>query len=458
MRLPEMFVKEMKHILGQEYELFEKAMREKSKKGLRIHRGKISVEEFLKKSPFFLESIPYVENGFYYQEEDTPGRHPYYNAGLYYIQEPSAMVPASLLSPLPGDKVLDLCAAPGGKATEWGSQLKGEGVLFANDISSSRAKALLKNLEMAGIKNLFVTAETPERLAASYPSYFDKILIDAPCSGEGMFRKENQLIKSWEKKGPKDYKDLQKEILSYGVSMLKPKGKLLYSTCTFSPEENEGVIDFLLKTNPDMELLPINKKQGFSCGRPDLIKGGGEELKRCIRLYPHSIKGEGHFMALLQKKGREMKKKESSPFHNIQRFPKMDGFFSSLSWKIDPSRIFEKEGYLYYLPDKEVPKKSIRYLRTGLLLGEERKNTFVPSQALAMALKPEECQKVLSFNPEDRRVIKYLKGETIDISDKGLPLEDKGYYLICVEHYPLGFGKKLGHQLKNKYELGWRWT
>ncbi len=457
MRLPETFVKEMKHILGQEYELFEKAMEERSKKGLRIHRGKISVDEFLKKSPFSLDPIPYVENGFYYPEEDSPGRHPYYNAGLYYIQEPSAMVPASLLSPLPGEKVLDLCAAPGGKATEWGSQLKGEGVLFANDISPSRGKALLKNLEMAGIQNLFVTAETPERLAASYPSYFDKILIDAPCSGEGMFRKERQLIKSWEKKGPKDYKDLQKEILSYGAAMLKPKGKLLYSTCTFSPEENEGVIDFLLKTNPDMELLPIEKKQGFSCGRPDLIKEGREELKRCIRLYPHNIKGEGHFAALLQKKEGKVPKKDNPPFHCIQRFPMMDAFFRGLSWKIDTSRIFEKEGYLYYLPKNEGPKKSIRYLRTGLFLGEERKNAFLPSQALAMALKPEEYPKVLSFFPEDERVIKYLKGETLDISDKGLPLEDNGYFLICVEHYSLGFGKKIGHQLRNKYEPGWRW-
>lgn len=458
MRLPEVFIKEMKHILGQEYALFEKAMEERSKKGLRINRGKISVEEFLKKSPFFLEPVPYVENGFYYSEEDTPGRHPYYNAGLYYIQEPSAMVPASLLSPLPGDKVLDLCAAPGGKATEWGSQLKGEGVLFANDISSSRAKALLKNLEMAGIKNLFVTAETPERLASFYPSYFDKILIDAPCSGEGMFRKEHQLIKSWEKKGPTDYKDLQKEILSYGADMLKPKGKLLYSTCTFSPQENEGVIDFLLKTNPDMELLPIEKKQGFFSGRPDLIKGGGEELKRCVRLYPHKIKGEGHFVALFQKKGKDMSKKEKPPFHDAKRFPKMDAFFCGLSWKMEPSRIFEKEGRIYYLPKNEEVKKSIRYLRTGLLLGEERKNTFVPSQALAMALKPEEYPKVLSFFPEDERIIKYLKGETLDISDKGLPLENKGYYLVCVEHYPLGFGKKIGHQLKNKVEPGWRWT
>lgn len=233
MKLPENYLAAMKELLGEEYEAYLASFEEPKSLGLRVNTRKISVEDFLKLTPFHLTPVPWTENGFYYEEGEAVTRHPHYYAGLYYIQEPSAMIPASRLPIEPGDRVLDLCAAPGGKATELGARLMGTGVLLANDISNSRAKGLLKNLELFGIGNMFVTSETPEKLCRFYEGCFDKILIDAPCSGEGMFRRDPSMVKSWEEHGPAYYAQLQREILESAVRLLAPGGKLLYSTCTF---------------------------------------------------------------------------------------------------------------------------------------------------------------------------------------------------------------------------------
>ena len=300
MYLPEAFQKKMKAILGEEYDDFLAGFEKPRHYGLRVNTAKITVEEFKELVPFHLTQIPWVENGFYYEEEDAPTRHPYYYAGLYYIQEPSAMTTASRLPVGPGERVLDLCAAPGGKATELGAKLFGEGLLVANDISASRVKALLKNIEVMGIPNSFLLNEVPAKIAEQFPAYFDKILVDAPCSGEGMFRKNPEAARVWSEEKPPECAKMQREIVKQAISMLKPGGMMIYSTCTFSPEENEQTIASLLANEPEMELLEIPWYEGFSHGRPELADGN-EALVRCVRIFPHKMAGEGHFLALLRK-------------------------------------------------------------------------------------------------------------------------------------------------------------
>ena len=233
--LPESFEKRMKEMLGDEYEAYIESYDNPRQYGLRINPMKITEEELAEGSGFSLGPIPWTKTGYFYKEENQPARHPYYSAGLYYLQEPSAMTPAAKFPVKPGERVLDLCAAPGGKATALGAALQGKGVLVANDISNSRAKALLKNLEVFGITNAFVTNEVPQNLADRFEGFFDKVLIDAPCSGEGMFRKDPAVIKTWDEERPEYFAKLQKDILKNGVRMLRPGGKLLYSTCTFAP-------------------------------------------------------------------------------------------------------------------------------------------------------------------------------------------------------------------------------
>ena len=246
MNLPILFEEKMRKLLGDEFDNYIKCYDEKRLYGLRVNTKKISVEEFQKICPFEIWPIPWIENGFYYDGDKVqPAKHPYYFAGLYYLQEPSAMTPANRLPISPGDKVLDVCAAPGGKATELGAKLGGGGVLVANDISNSRAKGLLKNLEVFGIGNVLVISEEPGKLEGYFPEYFDKILIDAPCSGEGMFRKDKKMLKAWEEHGPEFFSKLQKSIVTQAARMLKPGGMMLYSTCTFDPRENEGTIAYL---------------------------------------------------------------------------------------------------------------------------------------------------------------------------------------------------------------------
>lgn len=234
-QLPEEYLQHMKCLLGEEeYLNYIKSFDNGRYQGLRANGIKLAPEELKDLAPWTLEKIPWIPNGFYYDENVKPAKDPYYYAGLYYLQEPSAMTPASTLPVNPGDRVLDLCAAPGGKSTELGAKLKGKGILISNDISNSRAKALLKNLELAGVSNFCVTSESPERLSQCFPEFFDKILVDAPCSGEGMFRKERDMIKEWMERGPSHYAKIQKGIMEEAVKMLKPGGYLMYSTCTFS--------------------------------------------------------------------------------------------------------------------------------------------------------------------------------------------------------------------------------
>ncbi|MDE7211890.1 MAG: RsmB/NOP family class I SAM-dependent RNA methyltransferase, partial [Lachnospiraceae bacterium] len=395
-------------------------------------------------------------NGYFYPEEISPAKHPFYFAGLYYLQEPSAMTPASLLPVAPGNKVLDLCAAPGGKSTELAAKLCGKGVLVANDISNSRAKALLKNIELFGVKNAVVVSEAPGKLAERFGGYFDRILVDAPCSGEGMFRKSPAIMKNWEQYGTGYYNELQKQILPEAVKMLAPGGYLLYSTCTFSPDEDEGTVQFLLEQFPEMELVPALPQNapegvcydGMEHGRPEWVKNGDERLRYTLRLWPHKIKGEGHFIALFHKKEDASVQKVCS-VKNV-RGAKLSGeaqeFINKIGFVPDAEQIVNREGRLYLLPEGLPALDGLRILRSGLLLGEEKKGRFEPSQALAMALKKEEYPQVYSLSEKDCDVIRYLKCESIE-AHGAVP---DGYVLVCVGDYPLGWAKANKGGLKNK--------
>ena len=365
------------------------------------------------------------------------------------------MIPASHLPVEPGDFVLDLCAAPGGKATELGAKLKGKGMLLANDISNSRAKGLLKNLELFGISNLFVSSEESDKLKKAYPAYFDKILIDAPCSGEGMFRKDKKMVKAWEEHGPEFFSNLQRNIILQAARMLKPGGLMLYSTCTFDPGENERIIEHLKKEYPEFHVLPMESYEGFCPGIPEVTEEKDEELKKTVRIFPHKMKGEGHYVALLQK-GEPLPAKELKTKKKAGKIPAdLEEFMKQVTWKLDGSRLDIHGERIYYMPEGLPDVRGIRFLRTGLLLGELKKNRFEPSQAFAMCLKKDEYAQIIDLPCEDERVRRYLKGETLDVDDL-TERKAKGWYLVCVDGFPLGWGKVSNGTLKNKYLPGWR--
>ena len=468
MQLPETFLEQMKLLLGTDYDAWLESYDKKPLAGLRFNTLKTHTDEWEGMlSPFALRRVAWTKNGYYIEEDAKASRHPYYYAGLYYLQEPSAMAPAAVLPVCPGDKVLDLCAAPGGKSTELGARLQGEGLLVSNDISNSRAKALLKNLELFGIPNICVTSETPEKLASVFGPYFDKILVDAPCSGEGMFRKDPDLIKSWLERGPEYYAPIQRQILKSAAAMLKPGGMLLYSTCTFAKLEDEDTIQWILEEEPDLELVPIEPWEG-ACG--------GFDGMPVIRLFPHKIEGEGHFLALLRKKDTQAPDggkfsgsigsdnrsgaasgKDSAQVRRLEQESDFGQWEAMLTQALDHSRIMVRDGMVYYLPKCFDRSWNLRYLRTGLLLGEWKKNRFEPSQAAAMALPMKEFSQTVSLPAEDDRTIRYLKGETVFPTPEESSGLKKGWVLIGVDGYPLGWAKYTGSNFKNKYYPGWRW-
>lgn len=496
--LPECYCESMKGLLGEEYKQYLESFSQKPYTAFRINTGKVPLEQWNQMNPFSTAEVAWTEKGFYFDsEKEMPSKHPYYFAGLYYIQEPSAMIPASILPIAPKDRVLDLCAAPGGKATELGAKLRGSGLLVANDISVSRTMALAKNLQMAGIRNAVVTAETPERLASVFKEYFDKILIDAPCSGEGMFRREPRMIKDWLEKGPLYYAELQKQILAEAYHMLKPNGMLVYSTCTFSVKEDEEVIQWLLTEYPDMKICPIERKEGFSPGRPDLVEKGSKDLIHCIRIFPHRTKGEGHFAVLLQKSGRvdEMAgQRERKPDGDIvssfrqareeaqnkagkakKKRDKKNTFKARKrdqrggSWELEDAAGEEMETFLkqfaalngtvviqnnmvsvqpWQMPELE----RLHIVYQGLSVCEW-KHKVNASHQLALTLTSSDYGQVLNFKADDEQVIRYLKGETL-MTDKPY----QGNVLICVDGFGLGWAQGNGKgTLKNKYYPGWRY-
>lgn len=472
MYLPEAFQKKMKAILGEEYDDFLAGFEKPRHYGLRVNTAKITVEEFKELVPFHLTQIPWVENGFYYEEEDAPTRHPYYYAGLYYIQEPSAMTTASRLPVGPGERVLDLCAAPGGKATELGAKLFGEGLLVANDISASRVKALLKNIEVMGIPNSFLLNEVPAKIAEQFPAYFDKILVDAPCSGEGMFRKNEAACEEWNPENVRLCAERQDGILDCAASMLAPGGRIVYSTCTFAPAENEGSMTRFLLRHPEFRIVEVKKADGMSAGVPEWAyfreKMGQvlPEIAQTIRLWPQHLNGEGHYLAVLEKEGTLRQgycrngEEKGIPAKDLKVPGKgIVEFLDFAKDTLDPQTLagLEKNGtYLkfgdqLYLAPKGMPSvKGLKVLRPGLHLGTVKKNRMEPSHALALALKKEQVRYTADLASDGEVIRGYLNGRTFSYEG------EKGWYLILADGFSTGWGKLAGGIMKNHYPKGLR--
>lgn len=472
MKLPEEFLHKMQELLDEEeMQEFLASYQQPRLYGLRVNTLKVGIEEFLRISPMELSPIPWTRDGFYYPAGENPGRHPYYHAGLYYIQEPSAMLPAEVLDAQPGERVLDLCAAPGGKSVQIAAGMKGEGLLVSNDISPDRVKALVKNIELCGVRNAIVTNDKPENLSKRFNSFFDKVLVDAPCSGEGMFRKDEDAAKSWGKFKCETCAGMQREILEGAHVMLKPGGRFVYSTCTFSPEEDERMIAEFMDRHPEYTLLPITKIAGIEGGRPEWA-ANRREMENAARLWPHRVKGEGHFVALLQKgeavpfdnKGIEEKISGAEERYFQSKAKSPSGKSCDLGTVLEAFRSFARENLqidiqghfllqganLYCLPELPPDLNGIRVAKFGWYLGEYKNQRFEPSHSLALSLNRQDVNNTIDFSTGDRGVSSYLKGETLMIEGA------KGLVAVCVDGYILGWARQTGDMLKNLYPKGWR--
>lgn len=435
----EQFDARMKSLLKDEYDDFKNALLEKPVKGLYLNRNKKNVERVLDQN--YVEHHPIVENGYLYDENYHPGRSAYFLAGLYYIQEPSAMLVADALPIEPDDFVLDMCAAPGGKSCEIASRLTGEGILIANDIEASRARILSENIERFGLDNTIVTNVDPMRFTKQFQEAFDKIVLDAPCSGEGMFRKLEQAIDTWSEEKVLECAHIQKNLLKGAYDMLKQGGMVIYSTCTYSYEENEAMVHYAVD-ELGFELLPLNKSNGLC---------PGVDLDEVVRCYPHHYRGEGHFIALLKKPGNSPRKQVRTikPSVNLADLKVLKAFYQENLNKKVPSYIIENNGHLYAVKKNFPELKGIRVLRNGLYLGEVGKNRFIPSYSLALTLTKQDVKRSYDYPSESEEIKKYIHGETLEGTG------EKGFGVIFVDGYPLSFYKE-SNQVKNLFPKGLR--
>ncbi len=435
----EQFDARMKSLLKDEYDDFKKALLEKPVKGLYLNRNKKNVERVLEEQ--YIEHHPIVENGYLYDENYHPGRSAYFLAGLYYIQEPSAMLVADALPIEPDDFVLDMCAAPGGKSCEIASRLTGEGVLIANDIEASRARILSENIERFGLDNTIVTNVDPMRFTKQFQEAFDKIVLDAPCSGEGMFRKLEQAVDTWSEDKVLECAHIQKNLLKGAYDMLKQGGMVIYSTCTYSYEENEAMVHYAVD-ELGFELLPLSKSHGLC---------PGVDLDEVVRCYPHHYRGEGHFIALLRKPGNSPRKvvRPMKPQVSQADLKVLKAFYQETLNKQVPAYIMENNGHLYAIKKNFPELKGIRVLRNGLYLGEVRKNRFIPSYSLALTLTKEDVKRSYDYSCDSEEIKKYIHGETLEGTG------NKGFGVIFVDGYPLSFYKE-SNQVKNLFPKGLR--
>ncbi len=479
--LPHDFLERMERMLGAEYPAFLESYERERYQALRLNTQKACRETFAEQAPFALTPVCWSSAGFCYGSGDAPGKHPYHDAGVYYIQEPSAQAPAEYLTAdmeePERERILDLCAAPGGKSTQIAAAMRGQGVLVCNEIHPARAKILSGNVERMGIRNAMVTNETPQRLAEVFGGYFTRILVDAPCSGEGMFRKNEEACGEWSPANVKLCAVRQDEILDCAASMLAPGGRLVYSTCTFAPEENEGSIVRFLARHPGYAIEETARFPGMSPGVPEWTDGAGEELGRTIRLWPHRLNGEGHYLAVLRNGGGAPCGGESGENRRHPRCGVCAGqpglsakdcktpgkglaeFFSFARETLAEQTCANFCGgtnylrfgeQLYRFPEGMPAVKGLKVLRPGLHLGTVRRNRFEPSHAFALALTPKEVRRVADFAADGPVIRAYLAGETF-------PYEgEKGWYLIAADGYSLGWGKLSGGVMKNHYPKGLR--
>ena len=343
------------------------------------------------------------------------------------------MAPVTLLDPQPGERVCDLCAAPGGKTTQIAGRMAGEGFLLCNEINPKRAKILSRNIERMGVANALVTNEHPQRLADRYPGYFDRVLIDAPCSGEGMFRKEEAAVTDWSVETVQMCARRQAEILDSGAALVRPGGRLVYSTCTFAPEEDEQAVAACLERHPEFYPEPVDA--------PWFEKGENGTF----RMWPHKLLGEGHFAAVLRKCGEE---ELPEPAMSRERLPKLwESFAKEMGIRLPEGYPMTFGGRLYWAPWQMPDIGGIKVLRPGLELGEMKKDRFEPAHALALWLK--QGDNSVSFSVESAQLAAYMHGETVSC-------DRKGWCLVCVDGFSLGWGKADGNVLKNHYPKGLR--
>jgi len=499
-QLPKQFLDRMQTLLGEEYEEFIDSYEKARVQGLRFNPWKTAgmSGECLDrlKGQFGLEKIPWAQCGYYYDGSSRPGKHPLHEAGAYYIQEPSAMAVAELLMPQPGERVLDLCAAPGGKTTQVAGKLGQKGLLVTNEIHPARAKILSQNVERMGIGNAVVTNEDSGKLLSYFPEFFHKIVVDAPCSGEGMFRKDEQARQEWSPDNVRLCASRQAEILDNAAGMLQPGGRLVYSTCTFAPEENEESIQGFLDRHPDFYIEDAGVPDGFEnfgAGQPGWTEGGCQELRRTFRIWPHKTDGEGHFLAVLRRRGvyeelvGYLKGKKDRSKSNVRKEKKgssgmmsseleriwRDGageflqkqVFSEMSDDYDPilaGNVFQMFGEeLYMVPPEMVDMKGLKVLRAGLDLGTVKKNRFEPSHGLALYLKKQMVTQWVCLPGDGELIQRYLRGEIIDteqLKEDGCDsrLEKNGWVLMLVDGCSIGWAKLVGTTLKNHYPKGLR--
>ena len=452
--LPIDFTDRMKKMLGEEYDAFLESYDKEKYQALRVNPMKADKDTFAEESTFKLTQVSWEENGFYYEKEDAPGKHPYHEAGVYYIQEPSAMAPVPFLEVKPGDRVLDLCAAPGGKSTQIGAALRGEGLLISNEIHPARAKILSENMERMGITNGIVTNESPDRLAEVFEAYFDKILVDAPCSGEGMFRKNEDAAQEWSLENVQICADRQDHILDQAAIMLCAGGRIVYSTCTFAPAENEGSISRFLKRHPEFHVVEAKIPEGFEGGRCEWGEEAQPELTQTMRIWPHKVNGEGHFQAVLEKDGEKVEGASARSLYGLQRSISEKEYGEFLEFqkeclKEKCSGVFLKFGEQLYLGPKDMPALTkLKVLRPGLHLGTLKKNRFEPAHALALSLSAEQVKQSYDLNVEEAQ--RFIGGQTFTVE------QEKGWHLITVDGYSLGWGKAAGGIMKNHYPKGLR--
>lgn len=454
--LPQAFLERMQQMLGDEYPAFLQSYEKERFQALRVNPLKVNRDEFVAKAPFTLKPVAWESNGFYYDKCDAPGKHPYHAAGVYYIQEPSAMAPAAYLDAQPGEKILDLCAAPGGKSTQIAAAMRGDGVLISNEIHPARAKILSENVERMGIRNAMVTNESPQSLARVFESYFDRIMVDAPCSGEGMFRKNAEACEEWSTENVQLCAQRQEEILECAASMLRPGGRIVYSTCTFAPEENEGTISRFLEKHPEFSVADVERYKTMSAGVAAWTSEPRPGLEKTIRLFPHHVDGEGHYLAVLEKAGSVSEQYEGYCANGIQKGIGESDSGAYMEFvkdflRVRPCGKLIKFGEQLYLMPQDMPAmKGLKVLRPGLHLGTMKKNRFEPSHALALALTAEEVVYTYDMAGDESAVRAYLNGQTLNVEG------EKGWYLMTVDGYSIGWGKLAGGIMKNHYPKGLR--
>ena len=426
--LPQAFLDRMQAQLGPEYAAFMAALERPRAVALRFHPHKKA------ELPFVKEPVPWEPLGYYYDPGARPGLHPWHEAGVYYLQEASAMAPVTLLDPRPGEWVLDLCAAPGGKSTQIAGHMEGRGFLLCNEFNPKRARILSRNIERMGIANALVTNEHPQRLAQRFAGCFDRVLIDAPCSGEGMFRKEEAAITDWSPETVEMCARRQAEILASGAAMVRPGGRLVYSTCTFAPAENEEAIAQFLEQHPDF-VPEVLSAPWFAAGE-----------NGSFRMWPHKLLGEGHFAAVLRRRGEEPRE-EPAREPGVKLPKAWEEFSGDLGIRLPAGKAVQFGQSLYWAPEDLPLLKGLKVERPGLELGLLKKDRFEPAHALALWL--EDCGRCVKLTADDPRVTAYMAGNVI-------PWEGRGWHLVQTDGFGLGWGKGDGTWLKNHYPKGLR--